>query len=93
MSTIAIAKGRTMSGFEITCINKNSRGLVVRIGGSGWSLGAHDAIVKVISNQIRFTIRVNGTIVQVGVRGEGFDAYLVLEPDGFPLHNLNFPSC
>jgi hypothetical protein len=31
--------------------------------------------------------------VQVGVRGEGFDAYFVLEPDGFPLHNLNFPSC
>jgi hypothetical protein len=82
-----------MSGFEITCINKNSRGLVVRIGGSGWSLGAHDAIVKVVSNQIRFSIRANGNLVQVGVRGEGIDAYLVLEPDGFPLHNLIFPSC
>ena len=82
-----------MSGFEITCINRDSRGLVVRIGGIGWSLGAHDAIVKVISNQIRFSIRVNGELVQVGVRREGFDAYLALEPEGFRLHNLNFPSC
>ena len=82
-----------MSGFEITCINKNSRGQVVRIGGEGWSLGTHDAIVKLISHQIRFTMRVNGQSVQVSVRGEGYDAYLALEPDGFPLHNLNFPSC
>lgn len=82
-----------MSGFEITCINRDFRGRVTRIGGEGWSLGTHEAIVKVISNQIRFTIRINGKPVQVGVRGEGFDAYLVLEPDGFALHNLNFPSC
>jgi len=82
-----------MSGFEITCANKNSRGLVVRIGGEGWSLGAHEAIIKIISNQVRFTIRVNGKLVQVGTRGEGFGAYLALEPAGSPLHNLNFPSC
>jgi hypothetical protein len=82
-----------MSGFEITCINKNARGAVIRIGGSGWSLSAHDAIVKLISNQIRLIICVNEEIVPVGVRGEGFDAYLALEPDGFPLHNLAFPSC
>jgi hypothetical protein len=56
-------------------------------------MGAHEAVVKVISEQVRFTIHINGIYVQVGVRGEGFDAYFVLEPDGFPLHNLNFPSC
>ena len=82
-----------MSGYEITCINKNARSMVIRIGGDGWSLGAHDAIVKLISSQIRLNIRANGKIVQVGVRGEGSDAYLVLEPDGFALHNLEFPSC
>ena len=82
-----------MSGFEITCINKNSRGFVERIGGNGWSLGAHEAIIKVISQQIRLTILINGQYIQVSVRGEGFDAYLALESDGFPLHHLNFPSC
>ena len=82
-----------MSGFEITCINKNARGLVARIGGEGWSLSAHDAVVKLISSQIRLIIHLNGETVQVSVRGEGFDAYLVLEPDGFPLHNLEFPNC
>jgi hypothetical protein len=82
-----------MSGFEITCINKNARGLLVRIGGEGWSLGIHEAVVKIVSNQMRFLIHTNGKSIQVGVRGEGFEAYLVLEPDGFPLHNLNFPSC
>lgn len=82
-----------MSGFEITCINKNPRGLVVRIGGAGWSFATHDAIVKIISRQIGFTVRVNGDPVQVGVRGEGFDAYLVLEPAGVALHDLDIPSC
>ena len=82
-----------MSEFEITCINKNARRMVVRIGGDGWSLSTHDVIVKLSSGQIRLNIRVNGEIVQVGIRGEGSDAYLVLEPDGFALHNLEFPSC
>ena len=82
-----------MSGFEITCANKNSSGSVVRIGGEGWSLGAHEAIAKIISNQLRFTIHVDGNSVQLGVRGEGFDTYLALEPEGVPLHNLNVPSC
>jgi hypothetical protein len=82
-----------MSGFEITCINMNSSGRIERIGGNGWSLGAHEAIIKLISRQVRFIIRVNGEHIQIGVRGEGFDSFLVLEPDGFPLHNLNFPSC
>jgi hypothetical protein len=82
-----------MSGFEITCANKNSRGRVVRIGGEGWSLGVHEAIVKIVSNQLRFTIYVDGDLVQLGVRGEGFDAYLALEPEGSPLHDLDIPSC
>ena len=82
-----------MSGFEMTCVNKNSRGLIDRIGGDSWSMGAHEAIVKVISEQVCFIIHIDGKYVQVGVRGEGFDAYLVLEPNGFPLHKLEFPSC
>ena len=82
-----------ITGFEITCLNRNTKGDVVRIGGQGWSLSTHEAIVKLISQQARYNIRVNGDLVQVGVRGEGFDAYLALEPDGFALHNLDFPSC
>ena len=82
-----------ITGFEITCLNKNPRGTLVRIGGQGWTLGVHEAIVKIISQQGRYNIRVNGDYVQVGVRGEGFAAYLALEPDGFALHNLDFPSC
>ena len=82
-----------MSGFKITCANKNANGLIVRITGEGWSLGVHEAIVKIISNQVRLAICIDGKLVQVGVCGEGFDAYLALEPDGFPLHNLDVPSC
>jgi hypothetical protein len=67
--------------------------MVIRIGGDGWSLSAHDAIVKLISSQLRLTIGANGETFQIAVRGEGFDAYLALEPDGFPLHNLEFLSC
>ncbi len=83
-----------MTGFEITCANRNPQGLIVRIGGDGWSLDTHEAIVRVVSSQLQLRIRVNGSSVQVGVRGEGFDSYLALEPDGFPLHSLNdLPSC
>jgi hypothetical protein len=83
-----------MSGFEITCANRSAQGMITRIGGDGWSLEAREAIVKLISNQLRLTVRTNGNYVQVGVRGEGFDAYLALEPDGFPLHKLtDLPSC
>ena len=82
-----------MSGFEITCANKNFRGLVVRIGGVGWTLGAHDATAKTLSKQIQLIIQVDGKLVQVGVRGEGPAAYLALEPDSSPIHNFDFPSC
>ena len=67
----------------MTCVNKNARGLVERIGGDGWSLGTHEAVVKVISKQVRFIIRINGKYVQIGVRGEGFDAYLKALRDDF----------
>ena len=82
-----------MAGYEITCVNKNFRGFIVRIGGDGWSLGTHEAIVKIISKQIQMMICVEDEYVEIGVRGEGFGAYLVLEPDGSPLHDLDFPSC
>lgn len=82
-----------MSGLEITCINKDHHGLIVRIGGDGWSFSIHDVIVKIISQQILFNLYVEGNYQQIGVRGEGFDAYLVLEPGGFPLHDLKLPSC
>lgn len=82
-----------MSGFEITCINRNAQGLIVRIGGAGWSLGTHEAIIKLISQQLRLMVMVDGKLVAVGVRGEGFDAFLALEPDGFPLQAVPIASC
>lgn len=83
-----------LAGFEITCANKNYRGIIVRIGGSGWSMDARQAIVKMGNQQLRLNICIDGSYFDVGVRGEGFDAYLALEPDGFPLHSLDgLPSC
>lgn len=83
-----------MSGFEITCVNKDQRGAIVRIGGQGWSLTIHEAVVKIISHQLRLWVRVDGADFDVGVRGEGFAAYLVIEPEGFALHNLTaLQSC
>lgn len=82
------------AGFEITCVNKNARGLIVRVGGVGWSMPVHNAIVSLISQQLRLHIRVNDTFRDVGVRGDSFDSYLVLEPDGVPLHDLpDLASC
>ncbi len=83
-----------MSGYEITCVNRDQRGLIIRLGGIGWSMQVHDALVKVISQQLRLYLRVDETYFDVGVRGEGFDAYFVLEPGGSALHELNnLPSC
>ncbi len=82
------------SGYEITCTNRDARGVMLRIGGGGWTLTVHEAIVKIISQQLRLNIAVDGRLLDVGVRGEGFDAYLAIEPDGFPLHHLtDLPSC
>jgi hypothetical protein len=83
-----------LSGYTITCANKNQRGIITRVGGDGWSLDTHQAIVKILSEQIRLIIQIDGKYVEVGIRGEGSDAYLVLEPEGFPLHELpDLPSC
>jgi hypothetical protein len=83
-----------MTGFQITCVNRDARGIIIRIGGEGWTLSFHEAIVKVVSQQLRLNILVDGKLVVVGIRGEGNDAYLVIEPEGFPLHNLtNLQSC
>lgn len=83
-----------MSGFEVTCANKNQRGVIVRVGGEGWSMEMREALVKIMSGQLRLRIRVNQDFADIGIRGEGFDAYLVVEPEGFPLHDLtDLPSC
>jgi|FLYN01.1.fsa_nt_gi hypothetical protein len=83
-----------MSGYEITCANRDTRGGIVRIGGEGWSLSVHEAIVKLVSQQLRLNIYVDGRLYDVGVRGDGADAYLAVEPDGFPLHSLaGLQSC
>ncbi len=82
------------SGFEVMCANKNHKNVIVRVGGVGWSLEAREAMVKMMSNQLRLRIRVNHEFIDIGIRGEGFDSYFVLEPDGFPLHDLtDLPSC
>ena len=82
------------SGLEITCINKDQRGLIIRIGGENWSLSIHEAITKLLSEQVRMYIRTDDAFATVGVRGDGAESYLVLEPDGFPLHNVaSLQSC
>ena len=51
-------------------------------------------IVAIVSRELRLYVRVNDDLLDVGIRGEGFDSYLALEPEGFPLHNLaDLPSC
>jgi hypothetical protein len=77
-----------MSGLEITCVNKRPDGAIVRIGGDNWTLTVHEAIVMMISQRLRLTININDEYYDVGVRGDGFDSYLVLEPDGSPLHEV-----
>ncbi|HEX2906032.1 MAG TPA: hypothetical protein VHO69_04185 [Phototrophicaceae bacterium] len=82
------------SGFEITCANKNYGGLIVRVGGDGWSLDNGEAISQILLKQLRLYIRVDAQFVDVGVRGDGQNTYLALEPDGFPLHDLtDLTSC
>jgi hypothetical protein len=83
-----------LSGFTITCANKNQRGIITRVGGAGWSMQARDAIIKVLSEQVRFNIQIEGKFIEIGIRGNGSDAYFVIEPEGFPLHDLpDLPSC
>lgn len=68
-----------LSGFEIKCANKNMQEKIVRLGGDGWSLSHSEAIARLNSRQIRLFIRVGDESYDIGVRGEGNDAYLVLE--------------
>ena len=83
-----------MSGFEITCANRDQHGLIVRVGGVGWSMPIHEAIVRLTSQQIRLHIRVGDALKDVGIRGAGFESYLALEPDGRPLQALlDLASC
>jgi hypothetical protein len=83
-----------ITGYEITCANKNRNGLLVRLGGENWSMGIQDAVTKLVSQQIRFYLHVDGKPIEVGIRGDGSDSYLVLEPDGFPLHQImDLQSC
>lgn len=83
-----------VSGFEITCANKNRLGVITRIGGDGWSMDIREAVLKLISQQLRLSVRVDNVLMEVGVRGEGQDSYLSIEPEGYPLHTLaDLQSC
>ncbi len=82
------------SGFQITCANKNVSGMIVRIGGPGWSMKTHEAIVRIVTRRIRLNILVGDAHYDVGVRGDGVNAFLALEPDGTPLHEIDgLQSC
>lgn len=76
------------SGLQITCANKNPNGTIVRIGGSRWSMSLHEAIFQLTSYHLRFHIFIGDTSYNVGVRGDGQSSYLVLEPDGKPLADI-----
>lgn len=83
-----------LSGFEITCANKNMTGTIVRLGGVGWSLSHHEAIYRLNSRQIRLFITIGNESFDIGVRGEGDEAYLVLEPDAKALSSVEgLKSC
>jgi hypothetical protein len=83
-----------VSGFSVTCANKNHNGEIVRVGGQGWSLSKHEAVVKILSKQLRLHIRLDDGNFDIGVRGEGTSAFLVLEPNEIPLHSVEgLPSC
>lgn len=83
-----------MSGFEITCVNKDIHGAIIRIGGQGWSLPIREAIVKVVGRQLRLMLFLDNAYLEVGVRGEGLEAYLALEPNGNRLDEIpDLPSC
>ena len=82
------------TGFQVTCANKNQQGIIVRVGGPEWSLSHHEAIQKIISQQLRLHIFIEDTAFDIGVRGEGNNAFLVLEPDAKPLSEVGeLKSC
>ena len=77
------------SGFQITCANKNQNGTIVRVGGPGWSLSRREAVQKIVGNQIRLHIYIGDVAFDIGVRGEGDAAFLVLEPDAKDLSDVD----
>jgi len=82
------------SGYEVTCANKNQNGTIVRVGGAGWSLSCQEAIHRIIARQLRLYIFIGDEAFTIGIRGEGNNAYLALEPDGRALHTIvELPSC
>jgi hypothetical protein len=70
------------AGFQILCANKNPQGLIMRLGGDGWSLSHHQAIVGLLHKRLRLHIFIGNESFEIGVRGDGMDSYLVLEPNG-----------
>lgn len=82
------------SGFHITCINKNQLGIVIRIGGDGWTMSIREAVAQLASERIRLVVLLDNQYVEVGIRTRNSDSYLALEPDGTPLDELEgLPSC
>ncbi len=46
------------------------------------------------TQQIRLHIHLGNEHLDIGVRGEGTEAHLVLDPTGIPLHEVEeLPSC
>jgi hypothetical protein len=77
------------AGFHVTCANKDIRGNIIRVGGPGWSLSVHEMVVKIVTGQLRFMVKVGDADYDIGVRGEGQQAYLVIESTGQALHDLD----
>lgn len=44
------------SGFQVTCANEDQQGVIVRVGGAGWSLGLREAVHKIGGQQLRLHI-------------------------------------
>ena len=81
-------RNNRLSGFQVTCANKNLNGTIVRIGGPGWTLSHTEAIFRLQESQLRLYISIGNRSFDIGVRGTGHDSYLVLEPDGEALHDI-----
>jgi hypothetical protein len=82
------------SGFEVLCANKNQSGTIVRLSGIGWTLSHQEAIFRINSRQIRLYISIGDESFDIGVRGEGDAAYLILEPEEKALSDVEgLKSC
>jgi hypothetical protein len=82
------------TGFQVTCANKNQQGVIVRVGGPGWSLSHQEAVQKIGGKHLRLYIYIGNKAFDIGVRVADDDAYLVLEPDATPLSEVSaLKSC